>query len=177
MERFFIDANFHYAEIVEVSNGEGWSLHDLADQVAGKFYTKNMDADFTIVWLDKERRAEPAEVIEATIMERLVVKGADPDKTVVCVPDRMTENVILADEQLIRSQFQLPGYVYELEGRGGKHHLEALFAAKQINYKETSHGADLLKRVRLVRAAQKNKAAKKLLDAVPIDCWWKDQGV
>jgi len=177
MERFFIDANFHYIEIVEVKNGDGWSLEQIAEQVATKFYIKNMNADLVVVWLDKEKHPHSCQSIEEIVLSKLIERGADSAKTIICVPDRMTENMILADEEAIRAHFDVEDYQYSEEGKNGKFFLAQMHERAGINYKETTHGVALLKKIRLVRAAKKSAAAASLLQGITFPCWWKDQGI
>ena len=85
----------------------------------------------------------------------------------------MTENVILADEEMIRTYFEASDYHYQGDGNNGAHLLGELSKKhKKQTYKKTYDGIILLKKLNLSRAAAKSVAASKLLNALTIPCWW-----
>lgn len=84
----------------------------------------------------------------------------------------MTENVILADEDLVRSEFGLPNFIYDGDGTNGKHSLKILYEAQGTKYKETYHGVTLLKKTHLSRAAKNSPSVYQFLNEFDSECWW-----
>lgn len=174
MERKFVNTNFSYIELVPVSNGTSWTLEAICREIANKYRVKNYNPDIVIVWIDLEKQACGSEGVAAAIRTALIGEGADPNRLCVCVPDRMTENLILADEQAIAEAFGLEGYTYCGDGQHGKHKLSTMFKAANQNYKETFHGVNLLKRIRLSRSANASESAAAFYRSIsPLAaCWW-----
>ncbi|MCA3755554.1 MAG: DUF4276 family protein [Phenylobacterium sp.] len=172
MERQFCNQNFRYVHVVEIRNGSGWKLDAICGQISSKFKALNLNADQIVVWIDKENQNCSRQEYARAIMESLVSAGANPSRVHICLPDKMTENIILADEALIRGFFNKPGYTYAGDGCNGKHILKGLFAEIEGNYKETFHGVQLLKKVRLSRAAGKTASAAEFLATMKLSCWW-----
>lgn len=172
MERMFCNMNFGYVHVVEISNGSGWTVEAMSKQISSKFYTKNMNADFVIVWIDKEKQACGIEDYKAAILKSLVDRGADPAKVHICMPDKMTENIILADEDMVRQYFAIDDYQYAGDGTNGKSIMKELFKGKGENYKETYDGVRLLKKVRISRAARSSKSAAEFYEGLKLPCWW-----
>lgn len=173
MERIFINNNFSYATLIPLENGEGWSLDALCDQIASKYFIRNYDADKIVVWIDREKQNHSAEDMRGKIVDALVNRGADPAKIAILLADRMSENVILADEQVIKEEFGLEDYAYSHEGENGKHILKQMFnRAKETSYKETYHGSQLLKKIRLSRCAGTSPSVASFVQSLNLNCWW-----
>ena len=132
-----------------------------------------MSADINkVVWLDKEEETRSSTEVCDKIRTALAARGANPQKIHICVPDLMTENVILADEVAIKDALNLDSYSYSFEGKNGKAELKRLFSASKKSYSETFDGVVLLKKIRLSRAATKSPSAAQVISAFPMDCWW-----
>jgi len=84
----------------------------------------------------------------------------------------MSENIILADESLIKTQLDDPYYTYLFEGQNGKHRIRELFRQKGLFYKETSMGVQLLKKLRLSNAALTSQSVQAFLTTFESSCWW-----
>jgi hypothetical protein len=174
MEKLFVNNNFSYVELVPVSNGSSWAPEALARDISNKFRQKNYPADLIVVWLDLEKQACGSAELSSIIEEHLVDAGADRDKVCVCVPDRMTENIILADQEAIKSELADPEYIYSYEGKNGKVILKDLYMRRNVVYRETSHGVRLLKKIRIENSAATSPTAKKFYDklSAALSCWW-----
>ena len=172
MEQLFLNNNFHYVEVISVSNGVQWSVEALCRQIVTFFKARDPNSDALVVWIDRERRVETAQYIRSKVTEALVQAGAPEERIHVLICDLMTENMILADEDFIRETFDLPDYAYMHEGAGGKRHLKELYATKNINYRETKHGVAALKGIRLSRCATASASVSSFLSTFQLPCWW-----
>jgi len=172
MEHLFVNKNFKYVRIVPVKNGSGWTVEALCRQVDTFFRARNFHGDFVVVWLDKEKRTESSREIAFALINTLVSAGFPAERIAVMACDRMTENVILADEDFIREEFGDLDYRYTSEGRGGKHILAQMFKNKGIDYRETVQGVACLKKIRLDRCRANSPSVEAFRSRIPIDCWW-----
>jgi hypothetical protein len=80
--------------------------------------------------------------------------------------------VILADEQIIRNEFNNGDYVYQFEGQSGKSKIKSMYLQIGEYYKEMGHGVKLLNKIRLHRAAQKSASVQSFLKDCGLPCWW-----
>lgn len=172
MERLFINNNFHYVDVVPVSNGKTISAEQLALNIASLYRAKSTLPDYIVVWVDGEGRLMPCADIRALIWHSMLEAGAPADRLRVGVADKMSENWILADQQMIQEEFGDPSYTYAGDGINGKHALKQLCAAANITYKETKIGSSLLKKMRLERSAQNSPSAHDFALTVNTGCWW-----
>lgn len=171
MERLFLNNNFQYVNVVSMSNGSGWTVDAICNQIATKYKVNRANPDFVIVWLDMEKQNCSPDVFRQSIRAKLREIGVPEDKIAICIPDRMTENIILADENVICAEFGIQ-FVYDHEGQNGKAVLKSLYSAAGKSYRETFHGVTLLKKIRLRRSAAKNKSANDFLSEFSLPCWW-----
>jgi hypothetical protein len=147
MERLFVNNNFHYVEVISLSNGSGWTIEALCKQIGSKWTVRNGHPDFVVVWLDLENQSCSANSFRAEIRSELESRGVDPSRLSIFVADKMTENIILADDEIISTEFGID-FEYEHEGQNGKHILSELFlSATNRHYKETFDGVRLLKKI------------------------------
>lgn len=172
MEQIFLNSNFGNVRVISVSNGSAWQTQALARQVVTFFKAKNYFGWWIVVWVDRERRQENSLEIENVIREELEAAGAEPEKIKIMVADRMTENIILADEKFMQNYFADPDYTYSFCGSGGKRVLSQKYSDIGLNYKETKHGVAALKKIRLFRSAQKCPAVERFITINPLNCWW-----
>lgn len=172
MERTFLNNNFDDIHVVTVANGDTWPVSRIAADIASKYSTRNVCYEKIIVWIDRESRAISANEIAAEIKSNLVSIGIDETKIAVCIPDRMTENIILADIELIRNHFELEHYSYGGDGLHGKNVLCSLYQAKGVHYREMTHGLTLLKKMRMQRSAVNSNSAREFVHQLNIACWW-----
>lgn len=172
MEKMFVNTNFPHVEVVNLPNGEGWTPNKLAGQIQSLYKTKNFNADIVIVWFDREKNTESSDEIRTIVREALADIGVPEEKLKICIPDKMTENMILADEALVRSEFSIPDFRYEGDGTNGKHSLKALYEAEGQKYKETYHGVSLLKKTHLSRAAERSPSVGRFVSEFDSECWW-----
>lgn len=172
MERLFINNNFHYVEVVPVTNGISVAPEKLADNIATLYSAKSRLPDYIVVWVDREGRLMPSSDIRQLIIRALVAAGAPENRLRVGVADKMSENWILADQELIKKEFELDHYEYCGDGANGKHELKQLCIAANKTYKETKVGADLLKKMRLSRVALVSNSANDFAFTIDEQCWW-----
>ena len=172
MERQFVSANFKYVNVVPVHNGITWSTDQLCKKISSDFKASNFNGP-VFVWLDREGRTELAAEIREAILSSLIEAGGQQDNIHVMINDRMSENFILSDEQVIREEFELPTYEYDFEGQNGKYILKKMHRDIGINYKEMVHGARLLKKVRIERASIKSPSVQLFLSNFFRECWWR----
>lgn len=171
MERQFVNANFKYVTAVPVQNGITWTCERLCSQIVTAYRAFDYNGD-VFVWVDREGRNETAPELRDAIRNALIGAGADPLRLYVLINDRMSENIILADEQAVSEEFDFEDYNYEFEGRGGKGILKRFYKDLGINYKEMVQGAKLLKKIRLSNSAQKSPTVQSFLDQCGLECWW-----
>lgn len=171
MERQFVNSNFKYIRVVPLDNGISWSIDQICNKISTTYRALNLNCT-VIVWLDREGRTETSEQIRDQIYQALINLGAEPQNIRIMVCDRMTENVILADEKVIAELFEIDDYEYSHEGQNGKYILKEFYKNKNINYKEMKEGVALLKRIRLDRASEKSASVARFRSDWGADCWW-----
>jgi len=173
MEKLFVNNNFRYVELVPISNGKSWTIDAIANQITSKYVTKNYNPDIIIVWLDREDESRPADSMKIKIREALGACGVELNIIHILIPNRMSENIILSDNEVMREVFNDPNYYYKYEGENGKGILKDMYRNKNCSYKETAQGAMLLKKIRINRCALNSKSVKDFYDNFPLkNCWW-----
>lgn len=172
MEALFINSNFKYVRVVPVKNGCKWTVDALCEQVRTFFKARNFGGDHVVIWIDRENRPESSEYIVEKMKNVFEEEGYPINRVAVMVCDRMTENVILADEDFIRSEFGVAEYAYVGDGKGGKFQLSSLCKDAGLDYKETFHGVRFLKKIRLDNAALVSASVARFRADIQIPCWW-----
>ena len=172
MERMFLNNNFHYVTVIPVANGTSWSLTAMADQIESRYRARNFFGDAIVIWIDRERREESAEELSQVIRDRLVSVGAIGGNIHILVGDRMCENIILADEDLMRDQTGDPNYTYAGDGCHGKHALKSALQASGKGFSETGTGVMLLKKTSLLAASTKSPSVLAFVNTFEMACWW-----
>ena len=177
MERQFLNNFMKYVHVVPVSNGITWTVDRMCGQITTAY--EALDLPGTVfVWIDREGRVETALEIYDRIRISLLNAGAPPEDTHILINDRMSENVILADEQIIRAEFGDPEYTYTMAGLSGKAKLKTMFGNRGIHYRETNHGIKLLKKIRLSRCALACASTARFMETFVSECWWtREQSV
>lgn len=174
MEKLFVNRNFHYVRLIPLENGITWTLEALAVRIIKLYRVVDPGSDLVVIWIDREGRTESSDDIASYFRSRLEAEGVAHDKLAIMICDRMTENIILADESLIIEEFGDETYNYNCEGHSGKTVLKQLFKDKGIKYSETLDGVRLLKAMRLSRAALQSESAASFLGQLDLNCWWKE---
>lgn len=172
MERLFINNNFPYISVITVSNGVSWTTDALAKQVSTLYRARNFNGDAVLVWIDREKRLETAEEIDIVLRRSLISAGAPESSIHILVADNMSENIILSDEAVIREITGQVEYTYSYESQGGKHKLKEFLKVSGIQYRETTVGVHLLKRIRLGNCALNSPAVARFLATMNLPCWW-----
>lgn len=171
MEREFVNRNFRHIRVIPVYNGITWTTERLCMQIVTGFRALDI-LDEVVVWLDREGRTEPCSDISAAIRNALIEAGADADRIHILVNDRTAENVILADEDLMRAEFSDATYAYGTEGQNGKSIIKGMYRNAQQHYREMQHGVRLLKRVQLANSATCSQSVASFLETFDRECWW-----
>jgi hypothetical protein len=171
MERQFLNSNFKYVRVVPVKNGISWSKEQLARQIVSAYLAYDKPEE-VVVWLDREGRTDSVEELRQYLISELTSAGSQLMQTHVLVNDQMSENIILADEDVIRDEFGDEAYVYRHEGLNGKSRLKDYFKTKDINYKEMINGAQMLKKIRLRNCARSSACVQSFLTTFDRECWW-----
>lgn len=172
MERAFVNINFPKIDVIPVFNGNTWTTYRLCEQIITKFRAKNTYPAQVVVWIDREENPDDSGVIAQSVRNAFADAGYPAAKVHCLIPDRMSENIILADEDVIREEIGDQLYTYGFEGQNGKHHLKTLLSAVDKPYKETTHGPKLLKKIRLSRARTNSPSVDLFLSTFPLNCWW-----
>ncbi|WP_296017110.1 hypothetical protein [uncultured Agrobacterium sp.] len=103
MERMFVNSNFPHLEVVSLPNGESWTPERLSGHIISLFKTKDVNPEKIFVWFDREEATLSQLEIKHLIISKFKEIGIFEDRLAVCIPDKMSENIILADEELIRA--------------------------------------------------------------------------
>jgi hypothetical protein len=97
-----------------------------------------------IIVVDRETRDMTSEEMEAQLVHELQSYGIDTAHIIMTCPDRMIENWMLADKELMQ------GYGIEiddvLDGCNGKAKLRSLLREKEITYHELTVGVDIFRK-------------------------------
>lgn len=171
MERQFVNLNFRYIRVVPVMNGITWTVDRLCSQIVTAYKALDLDSE-VIVWLDREGRSETSEFMYVRIRESLIEAGADPDRLHILVADRMSENVILSDEEVMKAELDTSEYSYSYEGANGKHVMRSLYNSNGKPYSETREGVKLMKKIRLTRCAVTSPSVARFMGTLNRECWW-----
>jgi hypothetical protein len=172
MERIFINNNFRQVVVVGVDNGNSWTTEALCRQIITKYLAKKVFPAAIVVWFDREENADDIAVIAGAVRSAFEEAGYPGSKVHCLIPNRMSENIILADETIIKEEIEDEGYSYEFEGQNGKSKIKSLWKSVGRSYKETTDGVRLLKRIRLGRLIEGSPAVAQFLETFKSDCWW-----
>ena len=172
MEKVFVNTNFKHVHLIPVSNGRSWTIERIAERIASNYHTVNLNPDLIIVWIDLEVLSRDVDKFKEVILDQLSKRGADLNKIHFLIPNRMTENMILADELIIRETFDDASYCYQHEGKGGKSILSQLYKNNGETYKPTNQGIKLLSRIRIERSAMTSPSVNDFFQNIAIPCWW-----
>lgn len=152
-------------------NGNSVSTLAIAKRIAtlcrlfgGKYYP-------IVVLVDREDRRASAAIFAADILQSAMNEGVEDD-LIVGVADRMIENWILTDREVVLERAKSGRrYPPSVEGLGGKGLIKKLIP----NYHETTTGVELLKKCspRLMQASPSFKAFYQQLAG--LGCWWLDR--
>jgi hypothetical protein len=177
MEQQFIKNNMKKIRVIKIEGGNSRSAEKLCEQIESKYTTANIKARMIIIWIDKEKMIDRDERFIDLLKNMFASKGISKRRISICIPNQMTENIILSDEQLIIKEFfdeEQFCYEYTHEGKNGAHVLNSLFKMhKNSTYKKTTDGVRLLKKVCLERASEKSISARQFKNSLPrVNFWW-----
>ncbi|MFE0757201.1 hypothetical protein ACFW16_24795 [Inquilinus sp. NPDC058860] len=121
---------------------------------------------------DREDREESCEAMEAQYLSELKLRGIDITQIKIVFCDRMIENWIIADVEMIRGEYGDCVSAGETEGCDGKTKLRQIMSGAQERYSETVHGLRLFKRCNPARIAENSPSFRKLVLALEDRCEW-----
>lgn len=174
MERLFINQNFHYVEVIPISNGFSWTVTRLCEQIETKYRARNGHPDIVAVWADREGRNETSEEMRECIIRMFEDMGLSRNQLRIGIPDICTENWLLSDVNLIEAELGVEDYIYSAEGLSGSHRLNELYRMfLKKKYRKTVDGPRLLKA--LQRSAVQSASATAFFDSFVEPCWWLDR--
>lgn len=125
-----------------------------------------------IVMIDREGREENCEVLIEQLKNCLKEIGLPLDQFYFGMCDRMIENWIIADHELMALRFGKN--MGASEGAHGKATLKSLFSA-DLPYQETIHGVELLVEAKASNIAANSKSFAGFRGDFPVDCEWMNR--
>jgi hypothetical protein len=149
-------------------NGENVEIEAIARRIATHCNLLN-NRYYPIIIVDREDRQEPASVL-AIELERAIRQEGITDTLIIGVADRMVENWILADKDVIGNHPDCTNVPpNDIEGIDGKHEMHKCIKY----YHETTHGVELLLKAKASVISGKSPSFLSLVNSLPPnDCWW-----
>ena len=173
MEKMFINQYLKYVQLISISNGISWTIDALGNDISRKFSVQKRNLDFVIIWVDRGSRIEEALFIADKLTQRMVDCGLKAEQVICIIPDRMTENIFLSDEILMRELLNDPIYAFSDVSCNGKAMIKQIYRNSGVHYKETYHGVLLLKKLRFKNVVDRVVGAKQISERFS-NCWWID---
>ncbi|MCG6205398.1 DUF4276 family protein [Rhodopseudomonas sp. HC1] len=124
-----------------------------------------------VIIVDREGRAQSAIDIERDLTRLLVELGAVENELIVCSPDRMIENWMLADTKYLFEIYDVQAPT-PCEGLHGKQTLKRLLATKNISYHETTVGVDILSNCDPHAISERAESFQRLMERAQFFCRW-----
>ena len=122
-----------------------------------------------VVLVDREGRSESYSEVKDVLVAEMTALDLPIDQFHVGVCDRMIENWIVSDLQLMEREFGTKPNL--TEGMSGKGYLKKLFGRDRV-YQETTHGVDLLVRAKASNISQNSQSFKSFAENFPVECHW-----
>ena len=146
LEHIFIRENCGTRiKVLKLSNGDSVSPGALAKQIYYQLAALSVQPSYVAILADRESRTE-----ESIDLENLITQALGTYKVTlpfsVHVPDKMIENWIIADSEVLEKEKLELGLVCGTEGCNGKAKLKQAFKNNNRKYSETEDGPRLLRR-------------------------------
>lgn len=150
-------------------NGESVKIGAIAKAINLQFQLLNNRCHPIVVMIDREQRVETCNAIIAEMQAAMEAIGLPVDQFHIGVCDRMIENWITADRELIVERFGREIVVND--GDHGKAAIRQLFA-RDSPYQETVHGVELLVSASAQRIAERSESFRNFIHDFPLQCQW-----
>ena len=158
--------------IGKIRNGKTITIPAMAEQIVKriKFY-KKWNCHPIVILVDLERRSGTWSEMEKDLRAEIKNLGYDPSEFKIGIADRMIENWILADHDLMNDEFKGIFDERNYDGENGKKILKNLIG--EGSYKKTTRGVELLRKMNVRRASRNSESLKSFIETLDgIDCWW-----
>lgn len=124
-----------------------------------------------VIIVDREGRNLSSQDIEAELTRMLADLGVPGDDIIVCCPDRMIENWMLADDVYFEEVYDIK-LVEAYEGGHGKRDIRRLLLLKKISYHEVALGVEIFCGIDPRRASGNSESFCRLRSRVAPYCAW-----
>jgi len=106
-------------------------------------------------------------------LQEALVENFDLDRSqlIICCPDRMIENWILADTVFLHKVYDVQ-VTRETEGQNGKSFIKRLLGEKGITYHEPTIGVEMLCNVDPLEICKRSESFRRLRSRVEPYCRW-----
>jgi hypothetical protein len=152
-------------------NGDDAEIAAIVDRIESIFRILNNRFYPVCVVFDREGRQEDSMAIVAAVEAELVARQLDASQFRIAVCDRMIENWILADKDLLAKRYNHAENIC-CEGLNGKGVLRKICEGVE-RYRETTVGVRLFQSAS-VRAMYEGSASfKQFVDKIDFECWWE----
>lgn len=162
------------SRVLKIPNGKTVSPKVIARQVIAQVSMLAEEPSYVTVVADREQRAESAIDVENEIANELQQQGLMIPFS-VHVPDKMIENWILADVNVLNGEGLSISLAVPAEGCHGKSVLDAAFRKKRSKYNERIDGVKLLKLCKASTVSSVSPSFQRLrlqLKNIFLGCHW-----
>jgi hypothetical protein len=151
-------------------NGSDVAIPAIAKRAGSLIRLLNNRYHPIFIKIDREGRSESAEEVEKELFKMILAEGVGSDQVVVSVCDRMIENWILADEELLLDRYGVD-FTAQSEGNHGKRHLSELVKSRH-EYHETTVGVELFCALSARRIVVRSQSFERLSVRLANVCDW-----
>jgi hypothetical protein len=124
-----------------------------------------------VMIVDREGRNASSKDIEAELTDLLRDLGVPASDIIVCCPDRMIENWMLADDKYFEEIYDIK-LTDAYEGTHGKRDIRRLLLLKKISYHEIAVGVEIFCCIDPKRVSNNSESFCRLRDRVGPFCAW-----
>jgi hypothetical protein len=157
-------------------NGDDVSLEAISKRVGSLARLLHKRHSPLVIVFDRERREESSEQIESQFRD-LLKREEIQVPIIVGIPDRDTENWILADAEMFAysAKIKIGAVEGSVEGKKGKSVIKSAIGQNR-SYVETIDGVAWLKTARPSVMKQNSPSFRRFVDALSnFHCWWLKQ--
>ncbi len=152
------------------ANGDQTEISAIVDRIEAIYRILNNRFYPICVVFDREGRDETCDQIKVAVEVELVARNLDVGQFRIGVCDRMIENWLLADFDLLNRRYSYTANV-EFEGTNGKASLSRI-CDKVERYRETTVGVKLALEMNVGVVYQNSPSFRALVDQVDFECRW-----
>lgn len=124
-----------------------------------------------IIIVDREGRNLSSQDIEVELTKLLIDLGVPDNDIIVCCPDRMIENWMLADDEYFEEIYDIK-LTEAYEGTHGKRDIKQLLLRKKLSYHEIAVGVEIFCCIDPERASNNSESFSRLRSRVGTYCAW-----